>query len=143
MMAPKDFTAWLADAAKGASVIYHTGNVARDRKAWTDRDGIKHKPIAGLDALAKAIARAAEGGVVALVQRRLAPDQWQYSAIRTAPPVRLRGYSCGRRIVELPAIAINPVAPRRREPRAEPSAGQSWQRSNPYSRGHTASVVDK
>jgi hypothetical protein len=79
MMSLKDFIAWLTEAAPRASIIYHTGNVARDRKARTDRDGVKHKPIAGLDALAKAVAGGAESGAAAVVQRRIGPNQWQYS----------------------------------------------------------------
>lgn len=105
MMTPAQSRGWLDTAAPSASITYHTGNVARDRKAWTDRDGAKHKATPGLHDLAKAVASAAENGAVALVQKRIGPDHWQYAAIRSSPAAaRIRGYSVGRRIVAIASI---------------------------------------
>ena len=105
------FKAWLDTAAPGDVIIWHEGFLARERKAWRepqrDAPSIKHTPIAGLDLLAKAVSKAAESGVVAIVQRRTGRDCWAYVAVKSMPPAaRSRGYSVGRRIVPIEQGAV-------------------------------------
>lgn len=109
-MSPAEFKAWLADAAPGASITWHTGFLARERRAWKEPLShgrhILHAALPGLDQLAKAVARAADAGSVVVTQRRTGPDQWEYRAVRSLPPAaRMRGYSVGRRIIPLEARA--------------------------------------
>jgi hypothetical protein len=103
MMTPREFTAWLGDPGAGVELVYHVGCLAAQRKRWRDKDGTVHQPIAGLDALAKAIARAAERGAVTLIQKRNDAGAFEYVAIKPtpppAPPVRLASY--GRRLIQL------------------------------------------
>ncbi len=104
MTSAADFTTWLATSRARDRFVYHEGVLAADRHTWTDDKDVLHKAIPGVNELALAVAKAADQGLVALVQRRIGKGEWQYVAIRLSlPAARLRRYSIGRRIVELSA----------------------------------------
>jgi hypothetical protein len=108
MIAPGAFKAWLATAPAGDVIIWHTGFLARERKAWVEFRGNRrfpHEAMPGLDVVARVIAKAADRGLVTLVQKRVDKGQFQYVAVRSSPPAAraIRGYSIGRRIVPVAA----------------------------------------
>lgn len=57
----------------GQSVVYYTGNLMRERQ-WDD----------DVDAIADRMFELYRAGIVALFQRRVAPDACEYIAMRTA-----------------------------------------------------------
>lgn len=73
------FLAWLAQAAPGDSQIYHLGFLAVD--AETEFGGLSAQERRSLRMLADAAFRAAEQGLVHLVQARLGTDRFAYLAI--------------------------------------------------------------
>ena len=93
------FVDWLIDAEPGARLIYYRGHLAHDRMASTD----VHDPLdrVRLNRLASRVMRASEDGLVVLVQKRLAPGDALYIAIRA--PIGLK----------LPTSAPCPVQKRR------------------------------
>ena len=104
MMTPRDFAAFVREADHGEGRVYYTGNLARDRRPWTDDKGVEHPAVPGVDALAKAAMKAAERGDVRLYQRRRGPDRWDYVVLRTLPMrTPLRGYSFGRTVLQVSA----------------------------------------
>ena len=80
-MTPEQFQRWLAHAAAGGGVTYHTGFLARDAG----------KAPATIGKLAGDAYRANSQGVVLLVQSR-GPSKFAYIAVRTTkrfpPPAR-------------------------------------------------------
>lgn len=69
------FRRWVRTAPAGATFIYHIGNLAADR-------GPDDRPVADIDALARAAWAEYEAGRVVLVQRRLNRER-AYMAVRT------------------------------------------------------------
>jgi hypothetical protein len=104
-----DFQEWLASAAVGAQCLYHTGELARDAQGT---DTVPSVP--GLKQLAKAAMKAELWGDVALFQRRLKRNRFQYIAMRT----QSQQY---RSILTAPATAVHfsPVSP---IPQSSPAA---------------------
>ena len=78
------FLAWLAQAAPGDSQIYHLGFLAVD--AETEFGGLSAQERRSLRMLADAAFRAAEQGLVHLVQARLGTDRFAYVAIARPKP---------------------------------------------------------
>ena len=80
------FVDWLIDADPGARLIYYRGHLAHDRMASTD----VHDPLdrVRLNRLASRVMRASDDGLVLLVQKRLAPGDALYIAIRA--PIGLK-----------------------------------------------------
>ena len=80
------FLAWLAQAAPGDSQIYHLGFLAVD--AETEFGGLSAQERRSLRMLADAAFRAAEQGLVHLVQARLGTDRFAYLAIARPKPTQ-------------------------------------------------------
>lgn len=78
------FIAWLAQAAPGDTQLYHLGFLAVD--AETEFSGLSAQERRSLRALADAAYRAAEQGLVHLVQARLGTDRFAYVAIARPKP---------------------------------------------------------
>lgn len=78
------FIAWLAQAAPGDTQLYHLGFLAVD--AETEFGGLSAQERRSLRALADAAYRAAEQGLVHLVQARLGTDRFAYVAIARPKP---------------------------------------------------------
>ena len=80
------FVDWLIDAEPGARLIYYRGHLAHDRMASTD----VHDPLdrVRLNRLASRVMKASDDGLVLLVQKRLAPGDSLYIAIRA--PIGLK-----------------------------------------------------
>ena len=66
---------WVAQAIPGARIVYHTGDLGRDR----------YQPHVGRQACAWM--RLADQRLVLLLQKRLGPNRFAYIAERTAKPV--------------------------------------------------------
>jgi uncharacterized protein YfaQ (DUF2300 family) len=79
-------SAWIAQAAPGASLVYHRGFLVVD----TDKLLSKLPPQSRTDLrrLADAAFRAAQQGLVHLVQTRIATDRFAYIAIARPQPQR-------------------------------------------------------
>ena len=83
------FCAWVAQAEPGAAVIYHRGFLAVDAASLISK--LTPDQRRALQDLAAAAWRAAEQGLVHLVQERLAPDRFAYLAIarsRSTTPIK-------------------------------------------------------
>ena len=80
------FLAWLAQAAPGDSQIYHLGFLAVD--AETEFGGLSAQERRSLRMLADAAFRAAEQGLVHLVQARLGTDR--FACLTSAPMGQFR-----------------------------------------------------
>jgi hypothetical protein len=91
------FGAWVAQAEPSAAVVYHRGFLVVD----TDNLLSKLPPEArgALRQLANAAMRAAEQGLVHLVQARLATDHFAYIAIARPKP-RRPGVALSMRLLE-------------------------------------------
>lgn len=91
------FCAWVAQAEPSAAVVYHRGFLVVD----TDELLSKLSPEArgALRQLANAAMRAAEQGLVHLVQTRLTTDHFAYIAIARPKP-RRPGVALSRRLLE-------------------------------------------
>jgi hypothetical protein len=87
MMSAADFTTWLDTSRPRDRFQYHEGVLAADRRDWTDRSRVAHKALPGLNALAKAVTKAADQGLVALLQHRLGKGRFSYEAIRLPAPL--------------------------------------------------------
>ena len=73
------FCAWVAQADPGAALVYHQGFLAVDTD--TVLAGLSPEARGALRQLRDAAFRAAEQGLVHLVQQRLATDRFAYIAI--------------------------------------------------------------
>ena len=91
------FCAWVAQAAPGAALVYHRGFLVVD----TDRllSSLTPEARLALRSLADAAFRAAEQGLVHLVQARLATDRFAYIAIARPKP-RRSGAALSMRLLE-------------------------------------------
>ena len=91
------FCAWVAQAEPGEQLVYHEGFLAVD----ADRLLSKLPPEArgALRQLANAAMRAAEQGLVHLVQARLATDHFAYIAVARPRPGR-SGVALSMRLLE-------------------------------------------
>lgn len=78
------FCAWVAQAKPGAALVYHHGFLVVD----TDKQCSRLPPSARTDLrrLADAAFRAAQQGLVHLVQTRIATDRFAYVAIARPKP---------------------------------------------------------
>jgi hypothetical protein len=74
------FTTWLSRSKSGEAVTYHYGNLMRDR--LLSARGGKSQAGGQLDKLAKAALKAADGGYVALFQKRVDEGMCQYLAVK-------------------------------------------------------------
>ena len=84
------FQAWLGPAHPGSRITYHRGHLIVDRESRPD--AVDAEARTTLSRLAGQAMRAAEQGLVHLVQQRHGPAEYSYVAIRArrAPP-RMRG----------------------------------------------------
>jgi hypothetical protein len=90
-------SAWIAQAAPGETLVYHRGFLAVD--ATGDVSNLTPERQRTLRGVAAAALRAAEQGLVHLVQARLGPDQFAYIAIARARP-RQAGPALSMRLLE-------------------------------------------
>ena len=90
LVAPDEisFCAWVSQAEPGAALIYHRGFLAVDVASLISKLTPEQRRI--LRDLAAAAWRAAEQGLVHLVQERLAPDRFAYLAIARSNPTPLK-----------------------------------------------------
>ena len=84
------FEGWLRAAHPGSRITYHRGHLCVDRR---QRPHAPHDPArAALNRLASRAMRAAERGLVHLVQQRHGPEDFSYVAIKARPSLsRVRG----------------------------------------------------
>jgi hypothetical protein len=78
-MTSREFNLWMRSAYKGCKLIYHTGSLARARgegKALAGTDRAKVQELGDYAHIAY------KTGEVTLVQRRVAPDCFDYIAIK-------------------------------------------------------------
>lgn len=82
---------WLQTARPGSLIEYHRGHLCVDRQQRFDapHDAPDNEPRAALNDLADRAMRAAEQGLVHLVQRRHGPADFSYLAIKSRPSVRV------------------------------------------------------
>lgn len=78
------FCAWVAQAESGSAVIYHRGFLAVDAASLISK--LTPDQRRALQDLAAVAWRAAEQGLVHLVQERLAPNRFAYLAIARSRP---------------------------------------------------------
>ena len=78
------FCAWVAQAAANEVLVYHRGFLAVDKD--TPLAGLSPQEQRALRCLADAAFRAAEQGLIHLVQERLARDRFAYLAIARPKP---------------------------------------------------------
>ena len=78
------FCAWVAQAAANEVLVYHRGFLAVDKD--TPLAGLSPEEQRALRRLADAAFRAAEQGLIHLVQQRLATDRFAYLAIARPKP---------------------------------------------------------
>ena len=77
------FDYWLAHGAPGSRFVYYTGFLGRDRFVVNWRDGRPHvRLVEPLHSLALKVMDACEQGYVTLVQHRIAPEVFEYIAVR-------------------------------------------------------------
>ena len=79
------FCAWVAQAAANDVLVYHRGFLAVDTD--TPLAGLSPEEQRALRRLADAAFRAAEQGLIHLVQQRLARDRFAYLAIARPKPL--------------------------------------------------------
>lgn len=77
-------SAWIAQAAPGETLVYHRGFLAVDATSVISK--LPAEQQRALRLVASAALRAAEQGLVHLVQARIGPDQFAYIAIARARP---------------------------------------------------------
>lgn len=74
---------WLSDPTEPKKVVYHVGQLSRDRLRYEVHDGkmivVTYEP---LHSIAEILFELAEKGKVILVQKRVEPFVWEYIAIR-------------------------------------------------------------
>ena len=90
-------SAWIAQAVPGDTLVYHRGFLAVDATSVTSKLPSEQKRALRL--VASAALRAAEKGLVHLVQARIGPDQFAYIAIARTEP-RPAGPSLSVRLLE-------------------------------------------
>lgn len=73
--------AWYINALRGKRLVYHTGYLARDRET-KPRDPTEKAYYDEMAAAANYLYRLSEEGRVALVQKRIAPMQFEYIATK-------------------------------------------------------------
>jgi hypothetical protein len=118
MITPDAFQAWLNTAPAGDAIIWHTGFLARQRRAWTELRGhhhrFRHGAVPGLDQLAREVAKAADQGLVVLFQHRVSEGHYKYLAVRSAPPAPrvipegAKGGGCYRMCNRAAALEVRP-----------------------------------
>jgi hypothetical protein len=79
-----NFCAWVAQASPGAPLVYHQGFLVVDTDKLLSR--FPSEARLALSRLGEAARRAAEAGLVHLVQARLATDRFAYIAIARPKP---------------------------------------------------------
>ena len=77
-------SAWIAQAAPGETLVYHRGFLAVDATSVISKLPAEQQRTLRL--VASAALRAAEQGLVHLVQARIGPDQFAYIAIARPKP---------------------------------------------------------
>lgn len=82
------FAAWLGAAHSGSRITYHRGHLVADREHRFDAPNAEAR--AALGRLAGQAMRAAERGLVHLVQLRPGDADFSYLAIRTRIPTKRR-----------------------------------------------------
>ena len=84
------FEGWLRAAHPGSRITFHRGHLCVDRR---QRPHAPHNPARiALNRLASRAMRAAERGLVHLVQQRHGPEDFSYVAIKARPSLsRVRG----------------------------------------------------
>ena len=90
-------SAWIAQAAPGETLVYHRGFLAADAAAVISK--LPPEQQRALRLVASAALRAAEQGLVHLVQARIGPDQFAYIAVARAKP-RQAGPALSTRLLE-------------------------------------------
>lgn len=90
-------SAWIAQAAPGETLVYHRGFLAVDATSVTSKLPSEQKRALRL--VASAALRAAEQGLVHLVQARIGPDRFAYIAIARTKP-RLSELALSMRLLE-------------------------------------------
>ena len=84
------FEAWLQAARPGSPIEYHRGHLCVDRQQKPDAPD--NEARAELHRLATRVLKAADQGLVHLVQQRHGREDFSYLAIKTRPaPARNRG----------------------------------------------------
>ena len=88
------FEAWLQTARPGSPIEYHRGHLCVDRQHVFDApdNAPENKARSALNDLATRALRAAERGLVHLVQRRHGPEDFSYLAIKSQPSVARAGH---------------------------------------------------
>ena len=83
------FEAWLQTTRPGSLIEYHRGHLCVDRQQKFDApdNAPENKARSALNDLATRALRAAERGLVHLVQRRHGPEDFSYIAIKARPSV--------------------------------------------------------
>lgn|SRR5690625_1893104 len=79
-----DFCAWMEQAAPGEQLHYHHGFLVLDKFSLSDR--LCERRRTDLVSLAACAFRAAENGLVHLVQQRLGPEHFAYIAVARPKP---------------------------------------------------------
>ena len=77
-------SAWIAQAAPGETLVYHRGFLAVDATSVISKLPAEQQRTLRL--VASAALRAAEQGLVHLVQARIGPDQFAYIAVASPKP---------------------------------------------------------
>ena len=90
-------SAWIAQAAPGETLVYLRGFLAVDATSVISK--LPSEQQRALRLVASAALRAAEQGLVHLVQARIGPDQFAYIAIARARP-RQAGAALSMRLLE-------------------------------------------
>ena len=90
-------SAWIAQAAAGDALVYHRGFLVVDATSVISK--LPPEQQRALRLVASAALRAAEQGLVHLVQARIGPDQFAYIAIARARP-RQAGPALSMRLLE-------------------------------------------
>lgn len=90
-------SAWIAQAAPGEMLVYHRGFLAVDATSVISK--LPSEQQRALRLVASAALRAAEQGLVHLVQARIGPDQFAYIAIARSRP-RQAGPALSMRLLE-------------------------------------------
>lgn len=73
--------AWYVNALRGKSLTYHVGYLARDRET-KPRDATEKAYFDEMSAIANYMFKLSEEGRVSLVQKRIAPMQFEYIATK-------------------------------------------------------------
>jgi hypothetical protein len=77
----RSFASWIVDAAASDHVVYHRGDLARDRSEVASQ--LSYSDAQQLDALARRVMIAASQGLVAPLQKGVADHDYIYLAMRT------------------------------------------------------------